>query len=84
MLETEKVSELMDLAIKVQRETEYGVFVNFHGHVESLDVIITESKDDYHSKIYEWSFYIDEESDYAFNKGNYKVVKETLETILNK
>lgn len=86
MLATEKVSELLVLANRVHRETDYCVFIDFSGHVDGLRISVAESKKHYGVKIHSWNFYTDESYNYNYNynNGTYEIVKETLEGILNK
>lgn len=46
--------ELTELLLKIQDETEYGVFFYFHGHVKRIfNISLSRSKDDFTNKVYE-------------------------------
>ena len=51
------ILEIMFLAYAVHEQTEYCVFINFSGHVDSLEIQICPSKDEYQTKIASTHFY---------------------------
>lgn len=50
------ILEIMALAYLVNEHTEYCVFINYFGHVDSLDIKIRESKERYNSEVCETAF----------------------------
>ena len=52
------VLEVMALAFAVDRMTDYAVFIDYSGHVESLTVKIVESKARWQNEIASTEFYI--------------------------
>jgi len=54
---TELTLECMALAHLINEETEYCVFLDYHGHVGSIDIRIAASKRDYHNYVCEAEIY---------------------------
>lgn len=52
-----KLQELIGLAMKVHAETEYCVFINFSGHVDSISISVRKSKKNYSDTVVEGEFY---------------------------
>ena len=52
-----KLQELIGLALRVQTETDYCVFIRVSGHVEQIEIEIRESKENYHTEIISSTFY---------------------------
>jgi len=69
------IAELVLLSMEVQEKTGHAVFVRFYGHVETMDIEIAKSKDDYIEKI--------ASSDFS-TKGEHgiKRLKEVKKTLL--
>lgn len=53
------MGEVMALAYLVNETTDYCVFTHFAGHVDTLEVEVAKSKDDFKTKIFKSEFYID-------------------------
>lgn len=51
------IIEIMHLAYLIQRNTSYCVFFSYHGHVESFDVRISKSKEQWQENVLETEFY---------------------------
>lgn len=60
------VIEIMALAYLVQVHTDYAVFINYSGHVDSLEISIRESAANYIKKITSTEFYVEKYRDDAF------------------
>jgi hypothetical protein len=50
------IIEIMHLAYLVQRNTNYCVFFSFSGHVETFEIRITESRQNWQNKVLETEF----------------------------
>ncbi|MFC6038397.1 hypothetical protein ACFPYN_02910 [Paenisporosarcina macmurdoensis] len=78
MERTKLIQEIIFLAMLVQENTGHCVFVNFSGHVESMDISIRKSKMDYCEHICDSSI--------SLKRGNVmkrlQEVKDTLSTFL--
>ena len=75
--------EIIGLAILVNENTELCVFVDFSGHVKSIDVRIFPSKSEEHTqgeKLYSASSYYEEESwmEEGSALANLQAIKEVL------
>jgi len=58
-METERVKLIMEifaLAYLVHDQTDYCVFINFSGHVDSFEIDIRESAENYQNKVCETQF----------------------------
>jgi len=51
------ITELLHLAYLVHAKTKYCVFLEFYGHVDSLEISIRESKQNWETKVLETKFY---------------------------
>lgn len=69
------MQEVIFLAMQVQEQTDYCVFVNFSGHVKSLDIDICKSKKDYEKGIAKTHIYLNHE-------GSIDRLKEVKATLL--
>lgn len=80
------VLEIMSLAILVDQQTDYCVFVDYSGHIESLDIDVSESKENWRNKICKagiraaFSNYVDKGEENAYLKSRRDVLREILET----
>lgn len=70
---TRLMAEIVLLAMQVQEKTSHAVFVRFSGHVDSMNIEIAQSKENYSNKLAESNFYTKEDS-----VDRLKEVKETL------
>lgn len=52
-----EMAKIFLLAMKLQDETDYGVFINFSGHVNSFEIHLTKSKEEFNEKIAECEVY---------------------------
>ncbi len=84
------ILEIMALAYLVNEHTEYCIFIRYSGHVDSLDIQITENKERYNTTVCESEFKTHFHNLYDFKKeteDNYlawlKAKKETLKDILD-
>jgi hypothetical protein len=61
-LEKQKlISEIMQLAMAINFQTDYCVFVDFSGHVDELSIRIVESKENYKERVCASSTYLNRE-----------------------
>lgn len=60
MSKEEIILKLMQLALKIESETDKCVFINYSGHVDSIEVRIAESKKNYNNWLYDSRIYFDE------------------------
>lgn len=68
------MAEVMLLAMQVQEETGHAVFIRFSGHVDSINIEITESQDNWQNKLADSTF--STKSEYTIER--LEKVKETL------
>ncbi|WP_040981025.1 hypothetical protein [Oceanobacillus jeddahense] len=68
------MAEITLLAMKLQNETDYAVFVNLSGHVDKMEISICRSKKNYSNEIANCEFYVNK--DYSFKRM--QEVKEIL------
>lgn len=78
------VMKLMNLAYLVQCSTEYCVFINYSGHVDSLDISIRESRKNYSNElakthIYGWEQYYEYYKEYQTKKEKYAALKAKID-----
>ena len=82
------VLEAMTLGYLIQDQTDYCVFMYYSGHVDSFDIDIRESKENWHNKVCETEikdkfleiWHKDKEDHLAYLKARISVLKEILET----
>lgn len=82
------LTEIAHLAIRINQRTNYAVFFDYSGHVESVSIEICESKERYNSRIASTEFlakYVDEkhpwkEVDNAFLLAKRDHLKSILES----
>jgi len=55
---TKLMIEIMALAYLVQVHTDYAVFIDYSGHVDSLAIKVVESADRYENEIVSTEFYV--------------------------
>ena len=51
--------DILGLAMKIQDNTEYGVFVDYSGHTDEISVRVAESKKEYLKKLERFEAYAD-------------------------
>lgn len=51
--------DILGLAMKIQDNTEHGVFLDYSGHVDEITVTVAESKKEYLKKIKRFETYAD-------------------------
>jgi hypothetical protein len=79
------IIEIMHLAYLVQRHTNYCVFIEFHGHVEQLEVRIRASKEDWQTKVLDTQFHTEfkkwmaQKDPLAFYKAKRDILKRILD-----
>lgn len=79
--------EMFVLALLINEETDYCVFVSYSGHVDSIDFTLAESKQMYNSKIFETErrtnfrkrYEENKEDELAYLKAQRDVLKQILE-----
>jgi hypothetical protein len=77
--------EIMALALLVDQNTDYCVFIDYSGHVESMDISIRQDKKNYQNKVCESKVYrifqdLNKKGDaYASLKSRRDVLKHILE-----
>ena len=76
------VMEIMCLAYAVQRNTDYGIFIDYSGHVDSLSIKICPTKEDYRTEIASTDFYIDKYENEGDGLGWLKTKRDHLKQIL--
>ena len=54
IINSELVLEIIKLAIQVNSETNYCVFVDYYGHIGSIDARVSKSKTDYNNILKHW------------------------------
>jgi hypothetical protein len=79
---SQKIQELIGLAMKVQHETNYCVFVRFAGHVSSFEIDIRESKKSYNDEVVSGEFYTDGRYGEERFEKNYRKMRNALLEIL--
>lgn len=90
-METERqklIMEIIMLAVLVQENTDYCIFLDYSGHVDSIDVRIRESKKNWQNEVCEsrittkfQDYYHKDRSDHlASLKAKRDILKEILET----
>jgi len=77
------VMEIMAMAYAVDRQTNYAVFIDYSGHVESLTVEITESKTRYTEKLATTEFYVTGKYESTDNLGWLKAKRDQLKHIVD-
>lgn len=60
MNKEEIIANLMTLALEIESKTEKCVFINYHGHVNWLEIRISESVKSYNKWIGEFMVYFNE------------------------
>lgn len=58
------IIEIMALAYLIQVETPHAVFIDYHGHVDSLQIKIVESAERYQTELAETEFNLDRYNKY--------------------
>ena len=53
------LTDIFGLAMKIQDNTEYGVFVDYSGHVDKISVRVVESKKEYLKSLESFEAYAD-------------------------
>lgn len=78
------IAEIFLLAMRVQSETNYCVFIDYSGHVETMKIRIRRSKKKYHDTVAECEFntVVKEYSSEENTIKRMECVKETLLEIL--
>lgn len=76
----QKLAELVNLAMTVNNESKYCVFMYMMGHVDSLKIDIRESKKEYHTEVATSEFYFNT-NDLSFDQ-RYHEIKKVLVSIL--
>lgn len=79
------MAEIILLAMKVQRETKYCVFIRYSGHVENMEITIAASKNSFTENIATSEF---KTEPYSFSDNDFTIermesVKETLLAIID-
>lgn len=78
--ESRKLQELIGLAMRVNVETNYCVFVRFSGHVNVIDIDVRESKEHYQNDVVSGSFYTDRSNSENRYRNMRNALLEILET----
>lgn len=52
------VVEIMALAYLIQSKTDHVVFIGYHGHVDSMDVRVCESKEQWQKELFRTDFHV--------------------------
>lgn len=78
------IMEIMSLAFAVHESTEYCVFIDFSGHVNSLEISIRESVERYQNKVCDTEVYsvYKEYYDIGEADAHLKAVRDILKKIL--
>lgn len=84
--EARLIMKAMNLAYLVQARTSYCVFINYSGHVDSLDISIRESREKYNnelakSHIYGWESYYEHYKKYTTKKDKNASIKAKIDLL---